>query len=58
MRGAKKDIMGAKNINVLVGENQISNFKMNGRRKNFVENLNMIMDYQCLVINYLLNNIF
>jgi hypothetical protein len=31
---------------------------MNGRGKNFMENLNMIMDCQFFVINHLLNNLF
>jgi hypothetical protein len=30
IRAAQKDIMGAKNINILVGENQISNSRING----------------------------
>jgi hypothetical protein len=30
IRAIQKDIMGAKHINILVGENQISNSRING----------------------------
>jgi deoxyhypusine synthase len=35
----KKDIMGAKNINVLIGENKISYSKMNENENNILNNL-------------------
>jgi hypothetical protein len=39
MKNIKKDIMGVKNIGVLVGENEISYFKINGNENNFMGNL-------------------
>jgi len=33
IKNIKKDIMGVKNINVLVGENEISYFKINEKKK-------------------------
>jgi hypothetical protein len=44
MKDAKKDIMGARNINVLVHENKILDSKINGSGNDFMDNLNMIMD--------------
>jgi len=41
-RGAKKNIMGAKNVNILVGENKITYFRINGSGNDFVDNLNMM----------------
>jgi hypothetical protein len=35
----KKDIMGAINVNVLVGENEFSYFRINGREFDFMDNL-------------------
>jgi hypothetical protein len=52
MKDAGKDIMGARNIYVLVHENEILDSKINGSGNDFMDNLNMIMDYQCLVTNY------
>jgi hypothetical protein len=43
--------MGARN------ENEILDSKINGSGNDFMENLNMIMDYQYLVTNYFLNNL-
>jgi hypothetical protein len=57
MKDAEEDIMGARNINVLVHENEILDSKINGSGNDFMDNLNMIMDYQCLVTNYFLNNL-
>ncbi len=37
--GAKKDIMDVKNINVLIGENEISYSKSNGNENDFINNL-------------------
>jgi hypothetical protein len=51
MKDAKKDIMGARNINVLV-QNEILDSKNNGSGNVFMDNLNMTMDYRCLVTNY------
>jgi hypothetical protein len=48
MRGAKKNIKSFRNVNVLVGENKISYCRINGSGNDFMENLDMIMDYQCL----------
>ncbi len=39
MKNIKKDIMGVKNINVAIGENEISYFKINGNKNNFMGNL-------------------
>jgi len=50
--------MGARNFNVLIGENQISYSIINGSGNDFMNNLNMIMDDKYLVNNYLLNNLF
>ncbi len=57
MKDAGKDIMSARNINVLVHENEILDSKINGSGNDFMDNLNMIMDYQCLVTNYFINNL-
>jgi hypothetical protein len=39
MKSTKKDIMGVKNISVLVAENEISYFKINENENNFMGNL-------------------
>jgi hypothetical protein len=57
MKDAEKDIMGGRNINVLVHENEILDSKINGSGNDLTDNLNTIMDYQCLVTNYFLNNL-
>ncbi len=57
MKDAGKDIMSARNINVLVHENEILDSKINGSGNDFMDNLNMIMDYHCLVTNYFINNL-
>jgi hypothetical protein len=41
----------------LVHENEILDSKINGSGNDFMDNLNMIMDYQCLATNYFLNNL-
>jgi len=43
MRGAKKDIMGVENVNVLVGENQMSYFRSNESGNDFT--LDNLYDY-------------
>jgi hypothetical protein len=43
MRGAKKDIMGVENVNVLVGENQISYIRSNESGNDFT--LDNLYDY-------------
>jgi hypothetical protein len=53
MRVAKKNIMDAKNVDVLVGKNESSYFRINGSENDFMDNPNMIMDYQCPFANYL-----
>ncbi len=44
-KGHQKNIMGVKNNNVLIGENKISYFRSNESGHDFVNNLDMIMDY-------------
>jgi ATP-dependent RNA circularization protein (DNA/RNA ligase family) len=39
MKNIKKDIMDVKNINVIVGENEISFKKINENKNNFIGNL-------------------
>jgi hypothetical protein len=39
MKNTKKDIMGVKNISVLIGENEISHLKINENENNFMGNL-------------------
>jgi hypothetical protein len=45
--------MDAKNVDVLVGENSISYFRINESENDFMDNPDMIMDYQCTFPNYL-----
>jgi hypothetical protein len=49
--------MGAINVNVSIGENYISYSKINGSRNDFMDNIYNVQ-IQCLVINYLLDNLF
>jgi hypothetical protein len=51
-KGAKKNIMGAKNVNILVGENQTSYSRINGSGNDFVDNLDMMLHYQCMVTDF------
>ncbi len=39
MKNIEKDIMGVKNISVLVGENEISYFRINENENSFMGNL-------------------
>jgi hypothetical protein len=57
MKNIKIDIMGVKNISILVGENEISYFKIM-KVKIISLIFYMTMDYQFLVTNYLVNNLF
>jgi len=47
MRGAKKDIMGVENVNVLVGENQISYIRSTESGNDFT--LDNLYDYGLLI---------
>jgi hypothetical protein len=50
-KATKKDIIDAKNGDVLISENLISYFRINGSGNDIMNNLDMIMDYQSLIIN-------
>jgi hypothetical protein len=55
-KATRKDIIGAKNGDVLISENLISYFRINGSGNDFMNNLDMILDYQSLIINDFLKN--
>ncbi len=40
----KKDIMNARNVKVLVSQNDISYFEIDGSENSFMNNLDMILD--------------
>jgi len=49
MRGTKKEIVNARNVKVLVSENDISYFKIDGSENAFMNNLDMIMDIPSII---------